>query len=322
MKKSKKIVIIVSCVVVFLGLLIGCIGLYSLGFDFRKLDASKLQTRSYEIAEDFTVLDLDMQSADLIILPSQDGKAKVVCREREKESHSVFVKDGVLSVRVENNRKWYDYIGFNFGEQTVTVYLPKTEYAKITVGTDTGDIRVPKEFSFDEAKITTDTGDVTWSASVADGLTVLTDTGDLEISSVASEAWIKLKADTGDIGLWNINCKTLGITTDTGDVELEGVSVSDTVTVKTNTGDVELERVMVAENLQITTDTGDVEMDNSDAATIKIQTDTGDVSGVLLSEKVFLTHTDTGKIDVPKTTSGGVCEVVTDTGDIYFRIKR
>jgi hypothetical protein len=27
-------------------------------------------------------------------------------------------------------------------------------------------------------------------------------------------------------------------------------------------------------------------------------------------------------VDVPKTTSGGVCEVVTDTGDIYFRIKR
>ena len=129
MKKSKKIVIIVSCVVICLGLVIGCIGLYTLGFDFRKLDNSKLQTRSYELNEDFTALNLDMKTADLIVLPAQDGKAKVVCLERENEPHTVFVKDGVLSVQVENNRKWYDYIGLNFGEQTVTVYLPKAGYA-------------------------------------------------------------------------------------------------------------------------------------------------------------------------------------------------
>ena len=321
MKKSKKIIIIVSAVVVGLGLVIGCIGLYLLGFDFRKLETSKLQTRSVELAEDFTALDLDMQTADLIVLPAQDGKAKVVCREREKQPHTVFVKDGVLRVQVENNRKWYDYIGFHFGEQTVTVYLPKTEYAKMTVEMTTGDIRVPKEFSFDEATVTTNTGDVAWSASVAKNLTILTDTGDIELSAFTSEAAIKLKTDTGDMELLDITCNTLGITTDTGDIELTGSSCVN-LAVASDTGEVDLERVTVVESLQITTNTGDVEIENSDAATIKIQTDTGDVSGLLLSDKIFFTQTDTGDVDVPKTTSGGVCEVVTDTGDIYFRIKR
>jgi hypothetical protein len=40
----------------------------------------------------------------------------------------------------------------------------------------------------------------------------------------------------------------------------------------------------------------------------------------LYSEKIFFTETDTGDIRVPKSTSGGVCEIKTDTGDITFTI--
>ena len=48
--------------------------------------------------------------------------------------------------------------------------------------------------------------------------------------------------------------------------------------------------------------------------------DTGDVEGSLLSEKIFYTETSIGNIRVPKGTSGGMCEVETDTGDISFTI--
>ena len=56
------------------------------------------------------------------------------------------------------------------------------------------------------------------------------------------------------------------------------------------------------------------------AAEILIKTDTGDVKGSLLSEKVFVVQTDTGSIDVPKTVSGGRCEITTDTGDIKISL--
>ena len=35
---------------------------------------------------------------------------------------------------------------------------------------------------------------------------------------------------------------------------------------------------------------------------------------------LFITNTDTGNVDVPKTVSGGKCEVVTDTGNIKITI--
>ena len=74
--------------------------------------------------------------------------------------------------------------------------------------------------------------------------------------------------------------------------------------------------------LLIKRSTGDVKFDGSDAAEIFIKTDTGDVTGSLLTDKVFITQTDTGNIDVPKTVNGGRCEISTDTGDIKISVKK
>ena len=46
-----------------------------------------------------------------------------------------------------------------------------------------------------------------------------------------------------------------------------------------------------------------------------------DFFGSLLTDKVFITDTDTGSVDVPKTPAGGRCEIKTGTGDIKMEIK-
>ncbi len=75
------------------------------------------------------------------------------------------------------------------------------------------------------------------------------------------------------------------------------------------------------EKMSIKRSTGDIRFDGSDATEIFVETDTGDVTGTLISEKVFIARTDTGRINVPKTTNGGKCEINTDTGDIKLEIK-
>jgi len=83
-----------------------------------------------------------------------------------------------------------------------------------------------------------------------------------------------------------------------------------------------LKNVNAAEKFSIERSTGDVKFDGCDAAEVFVKTDTGDVTGTLLSEKVFIVETDTGKVDVPKTVNGGRCEITTDTGDINISIKQ
>ena len=69
---------------------------------------------------------------------------------------------------------------------------------------------------------------------------------------------------------------------------------------------------------RLTEDFPDVRFEGCDAGELSVRTDTGDVTGTLLSGKVFLVQSDTGRVEVPKTVSGGRCEIATDTGDILI----
>ena len=81
-----------------------------------------------------------------------------------------------------------------------------------------------------------------------------------------------------------------------------------------------LKNVIANEKFDIERSTGDVKLELCDAAEILIRTDTGSVTGSLMSDKVFIVSADTGRVNVPKTTSGGVCQITTDTGDIRITI--
>jgi len=87
-----------------------------------------------------------------------------------------------------------------------------------------------------------------------------------------------------------------------------------------STGGISLKNVIVSQTLSVRRSTGDVTFDGCDGAEIDVETDTGDVTGCLLTDKVFLTQTDTGRVSVPETVTGGPCRITTDTGDIRITI--
>ena len=60
--------------------------------------------------------------------------------------------------------------------------------------------------------------------------------------------------------------------------------------------------------------------DYTDADSIKVKVSTGNVTGTLTSDKIFNYSTGTGKVELPSSTSGGLCEITTSTGDIRIEI--
>ena len=112
---------------------------------------------------------------------------------------------------------------------------------------------------------------------------------------------METREETGRVDMENVTCRNLTSNGDTGKIVMTNVIAS---------GEFNIER-----------STGDVKFNGCDAETIYVRTDTGDVRGSLLSEKVFITDTDTGNIDVPKTITGGRCEITTDTGDIKISVE-
>ena len=306
MSKAVKIWLIVAVSLVALGIIMFGVVMTMLNWDFIKLGTSKYETNSYEINERFHNISIDTDTADITVLPSDDGKVKVVCQEESKLKHSVNVQNDTLIISLRDNRKWYDYIGISIGSSKITVYLPTTivipedQYNSLVIKASTADIDISKGFHFGHVDIETSTGDIKLGSMSTGDMSLSVTTGYIEASNIICED-LEIEVSTGKTKLTNVKCKNLTSDGDTGSISLTNVIASDKIDIERSTGD--------------------VKFDGCDAKDICVETDTGDVKGSLLTEKVFIARTDTGRINVPKTTSGGVCEITTDTGDIIINIK-
>lgn len=321
MKKGRMIAFIVAASLILLGIIIFAGAMTVIGWNFRSFDTNKFETNTHEITDAFGSICVDTDTADIALFKSEDGRCKVVLYEDTNLNHSASVTDGTLTIKLEDTRKWYEHISlFSFSTPMISIYLPEDEYSALTVREDTGDIEIPKELRFESIDIKCSTGDVRCYASTSEKINISTTTGSITLDGISAGS-AELSVSTGSIKISSLICEgelTIGVST--GKSELRDVSAQSLISSGT-TGNISLSNVVATEKFSIRRSTGDVKLDGCDAAEISIVTDTGDVSGSLLSEKIFMVRTDTGDIDVPKTTSGGICEITTDTGDVEISIR-
>lgn len=320
MKPRTKVWLIIAASLVLLGCILFAGVMITLKWDFMELATVNYETNTYEISEAFDSISMNTDTADIVFALSNDGKCRVECREEENAKHSVTVEDSTLTVELTDERSLYDFIGLNFDTPKITVYLPKTEYTSLLIDESTGDIGIPKDFGFDHVEITLSTGDVMFRASASETVKIKTSTGDIRVENVSAGA-LDLSVSTGKVTVSGVTCEaevTVGVST--GKAMLIDTRCKSVIS-SGSTGDILLNNVIAAEKFSIERSTGDVKLDGSDAAEIFIETNTGDVSGSLLTDKVFITQTDTGRIRVPQSVAGGRCKITTDTGDITIDIE-
>ncbi len=291
----------------------------ALGFDFRALGTEKYETKTYPVGENFENISINVNTDKLHVLPAEDGACRVVCRETEKVTHTVEVQKGSLSIGTVDKRSWIDHIGINVGTPEITVYLPKESYGALTVETDTGDIDISETFTFQSIRISGDTSDVSCRANVSGALEIGLSTGDIDLADIEAGS-MDLKVSTGRVTVESAVCKgDVSIHLSTGKTMLDGLTCANLRT-DGSTGDITLKDVVASGAFRIERTTGEVRFENADAQEISVTTDTGEVKGTLRSEKIFFTESDTGKISVPKSVTGGRCEITTDTGDIEITV--
>lgn len=303
-------------------ILIGCTTLaavmFILKWDFSKLSSFKYETNNYQLNESFDNISINTDTAKILFVPSQDEKTSIVCYEDTKVKHLIEVEKNTLSIKVVDTRKWYEYIGINFGSPKITVSLPEKKYGEMFIKASTGGVEIPGDFKFDSIDITESTGNVTNHASVTESIKIKTSTGNIYVENISAKN-IFLSASTGKITASKLNCNgDLSLKVSTGKTFLKDIGCNN-LTSTGSTGKISLENVNVSGKFLVIRSTGDVLITNCDANEIYLETDTGNVKGNFLTDKVFITETNTGNINVPKTTSGGKCEIKTDTGNINFK---
>lgn len=366
-------------------------------WSFKTIFSGKDEERVTDISEDFNGIDILTDTADISLLPSEDGNRKIVVNDKKNIKYNVSVENGILKINSVDERKWYERM-FTFGGASLVVYLPEGEYASLAINESTGDITVPSDFKFgnidirlstghtrlyasatESVKINGSTGGVTVENIACGSLEVKVSTGKITMNNVTCSGDITMKVSTGDAHINNINCKNLTSVGNTGDIKAENLTATENTSIERSTGCVSINNAECAGSLTTRTSTGkteifnancadlsitvstgksnisdincanfssegttgsinmvnviangtfdiergtgDVTFEGCDAAEIYVTTDTGNVKGTLLSEKIFVTQTDTGKVKVPESLSGGKCKITTDTGDIKIEIE-
>ena len=240
------------------------------------------------ITASFDGIEIVSDTADLTLVASDECKIEYTTHKRI--IYSTEVENGILKIKLEDNRRWFQKI-FSFDDSSkLTVYLPAGEYSSLTIRQDTGDITVPADYKFGSANIDLSTGDTKLSASV--------------------DGSLRIHASTGSITLENVSCGTLDTKVSTGKTALTNVAVAGDATVNASSGDMSLNKVSF-KNLSTTADTGDLNAIGLTGEGLSIERNTGEVglNDVNCGGKVAV-QTTTGKIDATNVTCGDMTVTV------------
>lgn len=320
MTQTAKTWLIIAVSLIVIGGIIFTAAMAKVNWDFAELSVSKYISRNYTISDEFRNISIAVDTADVTILPIDSKETTIECYEQEHVQHTVSVQDNTLVIEISDTRAWYEHIGIFYSTPKITIHLPQGKYENLTISSDTGEISISKEYTFQSANLSSHTGGISYSASVEETVSIKATTGDIRVEDLAAGS-MEISVSTGRITAKNIACQgEIKTKVSTGKTNLTDIQCINLISTG-NTGDIFLKNVVAANTLCIERSTGDVEFDSCDAGEINVKTDTGDVSGTLKTEKIFLTKTDTGRIDVPKSTSGEKCEIQTDTGDIVIKIR-
>lgn len=234
------------------------------------------------------------------------------------------------------------------------------QYGNLYLKCGSGDIEIPECFGFSSVKIKTLSGDVNCKNNSTD-LSINSQSGNIYISGGIGFNSMDLKSSSGDIVMSNINGHNISAESNSGDIELldvicMGINAEVTsgdinfsvisgsnifaestsgdidfsairstdISVKATSGDIELKDTVCEGNLNIETTSGEVNLKDSDGKGIEISSTSGDVYGNLLTEKIFITKTNSGYIDVPSfdntiNKTWDKCIINTSSGDITMK---
>lgn len=313
-------IVAISCLIV--GIILCSTALVLGGFDMAIFSTTKYTEGTENLSADFSNIHIETKECNIRLVATEETVCRAEYRHNIKTPLQFTVADGALTVKIDDQRKWYDYITFfNFGNSELTLYLPARDYSAVQLTTSTGSIDIPAGFTFTDVTAHATTGNITVdSVTTAGKLTAEVSTGYVKLTGISAST-LCAKASTGRINLQDITLTgQMDIAATTGDVKVLRATAQ-TMTAKATTGDIVLQDVVLTGHMTLKTSTGHVRIATCDAETLDIETDTGDVRGTLRSPKIFIASTDTGRKNVPQTTTGGICRITCDTGDIDISIQ-
>lgn len=308
------------------------------GFPFSNIIKNEFESKTFSTTEYFNKILIDAKFTDIDFVIKNEGVkidhytlgqieippypfCKIEYEEQKNIKYNISVTEGLLTVSVEDNRSWIDHIGIAFKAPKMTIYLNYDQFDIIEIQNSTGSISIPDYVFAYKADIKLSTGNINISNAIINNLKIETSTGNIKLENLKTKD-AKLQVTTGTIKVDKTQCESIfTVDVNTGLVEIDDLYCG-IYNSTGKTGKLVMKDVIARESFNIERTTGDIQFEKCDANEMHIKATTGDIKGSFLTEKLFKTNTNTGKVEVQSSVKGGICEISTSTGDIKITIEK
>ena len=235
----------------------------------------KVYTETKEVPA-FDKIQIDLETSDLEILPSEDDKFRVSYRVYGKKEENPLTwtnKDGLLTI-TENSPVMH----INFSIQDIFFFAGGSEYKKISQKEGVF-LYIPAGASVKTTEITSDAGDMVIKKLNTGDLSIEISAGDMAMDHVKAEkADIDMKG--GDLTGKSLSLKQLSFTGGSGDVHLNSSILSNS-SINMHSGDLGMRSCTFIGKNDIDLTHGDCQIENTSPAVTdmnwNLQTSFGDI---------------------------------------------
>ena len=291
MKKSTKISLLVSLILVIAGAVCIFISLLGVGFDMRKFSNMTFEKKVFEITENFDGLHINEENDNIELYLSDDKTCKIVCYDSDEVYHEYnFNDDGRLMIFYRDSRVWYEKCFTLMESRKIQIYLPDKEYKELAIHSVNSNIDVPNNFTFEKTNIYTVNGKINLNCNVTEHASVETTNGAILLTGEMSG---KIHADT-------VN----------GKITADNIKNADSADFSTTNASIDI-NADVIKKLDVHSTNGSIQFSVKNSDRINMETVNGKITGTVPADKKCVARSTNGKISVPNR--------VDNDGDFYFQ---
>jgi len=324
MKKSKKILLIVSAVSIFIGasMMLGA-WLALANTASGEMAAMEFVENTHTITDDFTKIRISTINSSIELLPSPDGVCRIVCDDNKKLYHQISITESVSGAQLNTSQhddwQWYEMLYGLFREENLSlrVYLPETEYVLLHADSSSGDITIAPDFRFQTVNTYTASGNTEAAALYAENLTICSVSGDLILRNLEAAEDAFLESISGFTQVENLKAVNITTHASSGSTVLEQLS-SDYLRATSVSGEIRVFNGNFRDTTYFETGSGNVEIVDSECAEQTIQAVSGNVTLQNASGKSLNAGTSNGSISIENALYSGNLLCKTTSGEIIF----
>ena len=339
--KGKYIALIVAGGLMVAGAGIGAAAVASSAFNIENMTKEEdHMEKTFDIADSFKDIKIDVDSANVTVLHSTDGKAKVETSVPKGYEVSVNTESDALKVIGRDERKWNMMI-FSFAPTEIKVYLPGDEYADLKLENHSGNVQVEGGFTFDAADVSATSGNVRFSSDVNGNLSLASHSGRVECENVVAKD-TRIEATSGNIKITNLEAANLVVKNTSGSIHINGLKadgakvegnsgnthitgaqIAGDINVSRTSGGTDLEDVIAGGELNATTSSGNIHLTGCDAASLALEASSGNINAELLTNKEINATSKSGTVSLPEDggEKNGTLTVKASSGNIKIRVR-